>query len=125
MSEKAYTSVIIESIKNIPQIRLEINATLVVSSFLFSIGEIKKRKNKPLNAKILLAPARNTLSMPFPIIGRGFSILNKSITNMDVTKMLASAIGTIIVFDLIIDLLPNKFATTATNKSKNTIKEIG
>ena len=100
-------------------------ATLDEFSFWFNIGEIKNKKNNPLKANILLAPVRKILSAPFPRIGSGRSILNKSITNIDVTKILNNAIGRIIVLVFIIDLEPNRFATTATNKSKKIINETG
>ena len=86
---------------------------------------MKNKKNNPLKANKLLAPVRKILSAPFPRIGSGRSILNKSITNIKVIKILNRAIGTMIVLVFIMDLEPNIFATTATNKIKNIINEIG
>ena len=56
MSEKANINVAIDNIKNIPQIKTDQKVTFEVSSFLYNIGEMKNRKNKPLKANILLAP---------------------------------------------------------------------
>ena len=125
ISEKEKTSVIIDNIKNNPQINIDVKVTFEVSSFLFNKGETKNKKNKPLNANILLAPERNKLLTPLPNIGRERSNFNKSITNIKVNNMLNKAIGTIIVFDLIIDFPPIKFATTPINKNKKIINAIG
>ena len=86
---------------------------------------MKNKKNNPLNAKILLAPVKKILSAPFPNIGKERSALNKSITKIDVRSILSKAIGTSIVFVFMMDFLLIKFATTQTNKNKNTIKVIG
>ena len=104
---------------------MEIKVTLDVSSFLLSKGDIKNKKNNPLNAKILLAPVKNILSAPFPNIGNGLSNLSKSITNINVRSTLIKTIGVIIVFDFIIDFFTSKFATTATNKNIIIIKATG
>ena len=73
------------------------NVILAVSSFLFNMGDIKYKKNNPLNANILLAPERKMLLAPLANKGRERSILNKSITNIKVNNKLINAIGTIIV----------------------------
>ena len=111
--------------KKSPQINTEAKAILEIFSFFSNIGERKNRKNKPLKAKILLAPVKKILSAPFPKIGRDLSIRNKSTTKITVSKILIKVIGTIIVLDLIMDFLSNKFATTATNKKSKIIKAIG
>lgn len=125
MSEKANINVAIDNIKNIPQIKTDHKVTLDMSSFLFSIGDIKNRKKSPLKAKILLAPLRNILSNPLLNIGKERSILSISATNIKVKRMLNRAIGTIIAFVFIIDFFPIMLATTPINKNKKIIKEIG
>lgn len=70
------------------------------------MGDIKYKKNNPLNANILLAPERKMLLAPLANKGRERSILNKSITNIKVNNKLINAIGTIIVFVFIIDFYP-------------------
>ena len=125
MSEKAKISVAMDNIKNIPQIKTEHKVTLDMSSFLFSIGDMKNRKKSPLKAKILLAPLRKILSKPLSNIGKERSILSMSATNIKVKRMLNRAIGTIIAFVFIIDFFPIMLATTPINKNKKIIKEIG
>ena len=92
MSEKANINVAIDNIKNIPQIKTDHKVTLDMSSFLFSIGDIKNRKKSPLKAKILLAPLRNILSNPLLNIGKERSILSISATNINIKLELGNEI---------------------------------
>lgn len=110
---------------NIPDIIIEEKATLPMFSFFSSIGEMKNKKNKPLKANKLLAPDRKIWLAPFPNIGSERSNFSKSITNIEVMKILNKAIGTIIVLDFIIDFLPKMFATTATNRKRKIINVTG
>ena len=108
-----------------PHIKVEEYAIFGISSFLFSNGEMKNKKNNPLNANMLLAPVKNMVDAPSAKIGRERSTLSKSATNIKVNNMLNRAIGTIIVLVFIMDFFPIKFATTKTNKKRKTINEIG
>ena len=116
---------VIDKIRKMPQMGTDHNVTLEVSSFLFNIGEMKNKKNNPLKANILLAPVKKILSKPSAKIGKERSIFNISATKIKVNKILNNAIGTMMVFVLIIDFFPIIFATTPINKKKNRIKEIG
>ena len=116
----------IASINKIPHIITEIYATLEGIFFGYLLkGDIKNKKKSPLNANILLAPYKNILSAPFANNGSECSNLNKSTTNIKVNATLIRAIGIIIVFVLIIDFLPIKFATTAIKRKINKKKAIG
>ena len=125
ISEKAKTNVVIDKTKNIPHIKVEMYATFDKSSFLFNNGEIKNKKNSPLNAKILLAPVKKIVDAPSAKIGRERSTLSKFATKINVNNMLNRAIGTIMVLVFIIDFLPIKFATTTVNRKRKIINEIG
>ena len=125
MSENPNTNAIIDKSKNIPQISVDEKATLGIFSFLSNKGEMKNKKNSPLNAKTLLAPVINIFFAPLAKIGSESSTLNKSATNTNVNRMLKSAIGTIIVLTLLIDLLPIKLATTTMNRNIKIINDIG
>ena len=78
-----------------------------ISSFLFSNGEMKNKKNNPLNANMLLAPVKNMVDAPSAKIGRERSTLSKSATNIKVNNMLNREIGTIIVLVFIMDFFPH------------------
>ena len=114
---------IIDKSSKIPHINIDENVTFPKFSFLLSNGERKNKKKSPLKANRLLAPAKNILSAPSPKIGIARSNLSKSKTNIEVKKMLINAIGTMIVFDFIIDFFPIILAITATNKKININKK--
>src|SRR5699024_12293797 len=88
ISKKAKTNAIIDKIRNMPHIKVEEYAIFGISSFLFSNGEMKNKKNNPLNANMLLAPVKNMVDAPSAKIGRERSTLSKSATNTNINNMI-------------------------------------